>query len=759
MPLARPVPWYQLHKDVFFAGLGSKNLSDAPLGGSVRSPLPAVEHVAYNRRFDLQDHPEEYRTAMLRFFNQRQGMSKIILLTFVAVLVLGLGIVFALPSGRTLISSYTPIGASSTVASVDGYKITLSELKNQVRVSGMSQQMQAGDTDPNNVDVDSLYPSYGKKALDDLINAKIVQREADRLALGASTEEMRQRIVSMFTAQTGVWIGEQEYQTRVRMQGLTVEAFEKDIADSITEEKVRNFLTAGLTVSDREIEEDYRRTNTSMKPTYVLVAPKLDAVPPATEDELRAYFGDHKADFAITQQQRKISYVFIDQAALGATINVPDEELKQDYDPTKYVTALHVAQIVLKVPSPGEDGNVRKKADELAAKARGGADKPAEDFGELAKANSEDDATKANGGDAGNLEKSTLANGDSRERLFAMNVGQIGGPLKVGQTYVIYKILGQTVRPFEDVKGDLLAAARTRKAYSKGVELGQQVENDLKAKKDIQAVVNDLNASIAAAGGQPVASVRETPFILPGDQVPGLGASPQFDSEITALASVGDVGAVVGMTGGFVVPMVAEIREPHEATFEEVRDRVVAARQKDRARQVARDIATQLATATDPADLIAKSKAAGYDAKTQENFKAGGTLPDLQASDLLDSRLLALTANSVDKTPVDMPEGFIVLACADRKDPDMGDGFNQQRDSIRDRLLATKQGQFYVDYMKGVRKQLEESGAIEIYQDTIDRGFDIGGVDNSEEPVDESVPTLPPVGAPRPVTPGAPGKQ
>ena len=76
---------------------------------------------------------------MLRFFSQRSGIQKAVLWGFIGILVLGLGIVFALPSGRSYIRSYTPIGESTVAASVDGYGITVSELRQRVANYGRTQ--------------------------------------------------------------------------------------------------------------------------------------------------------------------------------------------------------------------------------------------------------------------------------------------------------------------------------------------------------------------------------------------------------------------------------------------------------------------------------------------------------------------------------------------------------------------------------------------------------------------------------------------
>jgi peptidyl-prolyl cis-trans isomerase D len=689
---------------------------------------------------------------MLRFLSQRSGLRKTVLLSIVAILVLSLGIVFALPSGRTYLSTFVPIENSTVVASVDGYPITLSELRNQLKVYGMSQQFQGGQMQ-DAPDADSLYPQYGKQAIDTLVTARIVRREADRLGVGATRKEMQDRITSMFVGRDGKWVGEQEYITRLRLQGLTVEDFERDIADGITEEKLRNFLTSGLTVSDREVEEDYRRQNTTMKPTYALVAPKPGEVPAPTDEELRAHYEARRAEFRINETQRKVAYVFVDQEALARTIAVSDEELRQDYDPKKYVSAVKLAQIVFKVPAPDKDADIRKKAEDVAARARGGGDKPPEDFAELARQNSEDAATAAAGGDAGFVEKASLKPGDPRERLFTLEPGQTSSALKVDNNYVVYKVLERREKSFEEAREELLTAARQRNAYSRGVELAQQAEQKLRESKNPQQVASELNATL----GAPAVSVRETGFLQPGDSIPDIGTNAQFDAEVADLKETGDVGGTVGITGGFAVPMLAEKREPHDASFEEVRDRVAAAWRQERARQRAREVADQLAQAATPDDLIARARALGLDPKTQENYKAGGTLPDLQASDLLDSSLIALAANSVSKTPVELPAGWVVLASGERTEPDMGEAYNSQKESIRERLLATKQGQLYSEYVKNVRKQLEDAELIAIYQDTIDRAFSLDldlGLDDEDAPA----PSLPPVGSPRstPVTPARP---
>jgi peptidyl-prolyl cis-trans isomerase D len=685
-----------------------------------------------------QAFPEGHHTVMLRFLSQRTGMKKFVLWAFIGVLVLGLGVVFAVPSNVPVLGSFAPLGSSTVVASVDGYPVTLSELRNQIKVfSRNAQSMQSAMPPSQDPDVEFLYPQYGKTAIETLVNARLVRREADRFNLGATKEEMQERITTMFIGPDGKWIGTPAYQVRLRQMGLTVEAFERDVADGIVEAKLRNLLTAGVMVSDRDIEDDYRRTNTTMTPTYVLVPVRPDTVPAPTDEELRAFFDQNRERFRITQPQRKITYLFVDQEAVSRTLQISDEELRGEFDPANFVSAVRVAQVVLNVSSPDQEAAVRQRADEIANRIRGG-----EDFAEVARATSEDAATKAQGGDAGFVERASIAKGDPRERLFTMEVNQTSAPIKVGNTYVVYKVLERRERTFEEAREELLATARSRRGYGRGIEVAQQAEQKLRETKDPQRVANEMNASLDT----PAVTVRETPYVQPGDAVPEIGSNPQFQEETTKLENVGDVGTVVGITNGFAVPMLADKREPHDASFEEVRDRVAAVWREDRAKQATRDSARQLAASATPEALMAAARAQGLAPKTQPNWKAGMALPERTASDLIDNALLGLAANTVAKEPLEMPDGFLVLGQGERKEPDMGEPFNQQRDSIRERLLSTKRNQVFSAYMMGLRKKLEESGDIVIYQETIDRAFEI----ETDLPIDDDVPTSPPVGLPSP---------
>src|SRR5213078_5154524 len=109
--------------------------------------------------------------------------------------------------------------------------------------------------------------------------------------------------------------------------------------------------------------------------TYVVVsADKLAEKIQPTDDELKAYYEMHKTDYNILVPQKKIKYVFIDQDKSGQKLQISDKELRDEYDSLKpefKQAGVKVQQIVLKVATPALDDTVKKKAEDVVAKARG----------------------------------------------------------------------------------------------------------------------------------------------------------------------------------------------------------------------------------------------------------------------------------------------------------------------------------------------------------------------------------------------------
>jgi parvulin-like peptidyl-prolyl isomerase len=115
------------------------------------------------------------------------------------------------------------------------------------------------------------------------------------------------------------------------------------------------------------------------------------------------------------------------------------------------------------------------KATELRAKIMAGAD-----FATVAKENSDDKQSGANGGDLGAFGKGQMVPEFEKE-AFALPVGDVSQPVKSAFGYHIIKVESHGAKPFDDVKANIMKKLPG--------EMAQKSLSDLKAKK--AAVLND----------------------------------------------------------------------------------------------------------------------------------------------------------------------------------------------------------------------------------------------------------------------------
>src|SRR5262249_61363735 len=96
--------------------------------------------------------------------------------------------------------------------------------------------------------------------------------EADRLGVKVSDQEVAQRIYGIPAFQeNGTFIGQQRYQQLLASQRppLTTAEFEDNVRRSLAVDKLRQSLTDWVSISDKELEQEYRRRNDKVKLTVV----------------------------------------------------------------------------------------------------------------------------------------------------------------------------------------------------------------------------------------------------------------------------------------------------------------------------------------------------------------------------------------------------------------------------------------------------------------------------------------------------------
>lgn len=651
---------------------------------------------------------------MLKQLSRLERTRSLIIVGFAVLMAVSLVIFYA--PGRN--SAAVPTSKSTEVlAEVGNEVVTVGDL---VRFKENLQKKYGGQFNISQFGSD-------RRFLDDLIQTRLIAQEAQRLGLVASDAEVSEWIQKTFRDASGKFIGIERYEELAANYG-GVEAFEREQRDSLTAQKLRAFITAGVRVSPEEVQEDYKRQNSTFNLSYVTVAAdKLAEKIQPSEQELRAYYDQHKADYRINLPQKKIRYLFIDQAKAGEKLNIPDETLQREYQalkPENKQAGVRVQQIVLKVARPDLDAQVKEKADKLVAQARGDSGNSEEEkFADLARGNSEDPNTAKNGGLIPYVIKRNPAKPDDPlQQTLDMQVGAVTEPIKYSNAYFIFRRGNPVEKTLEEAKKELLVSARNRESYGVASKLAVRAAESLKKSKDLQKVAQELAAE---ANMTPAEMVKETGYVKPGDDVKDIGVSQDFERAILSLNNVGDIGDRTPVKGGFMIPVLVEKKEPRDADFEEVKEQVAQVVKTERAKaqleQTARDIASN---ANSAADLKAAAEKHGLEAKTSESYKLGTPLGEggnpAGNTGLTDDAIFKMKEGDVTKTPLKVGDNWMVVGVTKRTDADLAE-FAKQRDTLTEGMLQARRGQIFGDYLENLKARMTREGKVKVNADVLAR--------------------------------------
>jgi parvulin-like peptidyl-prolyl isomerase len=153
--------------------------------------------------------------------------------------------------------------------------------------------------------------------------------------------------------------------------------------------------------------------------------------------------------------------------------NAPDAKTYYDSHPEEFENT-QLSGILLRFSPPGApapaagaghtkvrtEEQAKVKADDLVAKLKHGAD-----FAELAKSESDDQASAAKGGDLGsfNLTNNALSP-NIKTAIGSLKPGEVSEPIKQGAGFYVLKVTGQTKVPFEEAQPNILRKFQTERS-------------------------------------------------------------------------------------------------------------------------------------------------------------------------------------------------------------------------------------------------------------------------------------------------------
>jgi len=597
-----------------------------------------------------------------------------------------------------------PNGASnnSVVADVEGREITAQQFRRVYQAQIASYRQQYG----GNID-ERLLKQLGidQRIVQQMIQEEVSLAEANRLGIKASDAEVRERILSIPAFQeNGNFIGDTRYRQLLQMQNppMQPDEFEDQIRRSIIAEKLEAALTAWITVSDADVEKEFRNRNEKVKLDVVnFPADKFREGLTATDAEINAYFESHKDAYRIPEK-RKVRYVTVDQEKLRGQATVTGQQIERAYNDNiqQYSTPEEVraSHILLKTDGKN-DAAVKKQAEDLIAKIKGGAD-----FAELAKKYSQDDTNAKKGGDLDFFPRGQMVP-EFDQAVFNMKVGDVTPePVKTKFGYHIIKLVDKkpaATKTLAEVRAQIEDQLTYEQAQTAAEKLANDIAGQLKKPSDFEPVAR-------AHGLQS----GETGFFEQGEPIAGIGMAPAVSQQAFQMKE-GEVSEPIRTPQGYAFITVTAKQDPYIPKVDEVKAKVREDVLKQKAIEAARQKAASVAAAAKSGDLEKAAKAAGLEVKHTDLIPRGSAIADAGISPALDEKAFSLPQGAV-SDPVVTDTGAAIVKVVEKQAASPAD-FAKQKDGLKTQLQNDRKQKFFAAYMTKARQGMK----ININRDTI----------------------------------------
>jgi peptidyl-prolyl cis-trans isomerase D len=651
---------------------------------------------------------------MLRFL-QKPGPIKKIILGGILVVICVMMVITLVPGG--LFGDYFSSGLTTqgVLAKVGDQEVGIQQVEQQARLIGKQQFK-------GNVP-EQLMPYLMQRAAQGIITEKAIVYEADKMGLGVSDDELRDYLHQGQFGQVifpnGNFIGQQSYERFIESEfNLSVQQFEQEVKGEIAQRKLLAAVGGAITVSDKDIAKEVNQQGTKVKFAYAVLTlddVKKDVKP--TDAELKAFYDQNKQMYVNSIPGKvKAKYILVDTNQMADKVEVTPAEVQQYYkqheDDYRLPETVTVRHILIKTPTADSNGKVDQKAVDAAKAKAEDVDKQLKagaSFSDLAKKYSDDPGSAKDGGLLPPLTRGRTVP-EFEQAAFNTPVGQTTGIIRTNYGFHIIHVEAKQeprLKPLAEVKVEIEPVLKKQKA-------GAQAQN---VASSVQTLARTAGMEKAAA--EKNLTVTTTDLVTQTDQLPGIGAAPDFMGALFA-AKKSDPPATATTPAGYVIYQVTEIQPPQTPSFEQVKDKLEEQFKSQRAQALLAQKTQQLSDrAHADHDLDKAAKEVGATVKTSELVDRNAQLPELGAMTGPAAVAFTMKAGEISGAIQGGPNG-VVLEILEVQEPSP-DQIKQGWDKAKDTLLEQKRQEYENLYVENLRSTLEKEGKIKINKKEMER--------------------------------------
>lgn len=477
---------------------------------------------------------------------------------------------------------------SEPVATVDGQDITKADWDEAHK----EEAKRLREAMPN-IDAKLLDSDVARYAtLERLVRERVLAVAAQKFNLYTSDQRLAQDLqknetIASLRRPDGT-LDVEAYRQLLGRQGMTPEMFESQVRADISRRQVTQGVSgSGLTppaVAGVSLNAFFERREVRVQP--FMASDFVARVQPSDAD-IETFYNANPALFQ-APEQADIEYVVLDAAALAQGVTLNEADLRAYYDQNAARLSgneeRRARHILLTVPAgaPAADKEkIRQRGEELLAQAR----KNPAAFGELAKANSQDPGSAANGGDLDFFSRGAIFK-PFEDAVFALQKGAVSDLVESEFGFHIIQltdIKAPPVRSFESMRPEIEADLKKQQAQKLFAESADVFSNTVYEQADsLKPAADRLKLQVQTAKGltrqpRPDAGVLGNEKLLTAVFAPDSVEKKRNTEAIETGASQLVSARVLQYQAARTQPL-AEVRE-------QVRQRLVAQRSAELARE------------------------------------------------------------------------------------------------------------------------------------------------------------------------------
>jgi peptidyl-prolyl cis-trans isomerase D len=644
---------------------------------------------------------------MIRFLQAKD--SRIVKAIFVVIIaVVSVGMVIYLIPGLTGMG----VSAADTYATIYPHwysrffssGVTVS----QEHVSLVARR-QAQQQNPKYLESPGIIRYFEQQAGQQLLQQEILLTEADKLGITATGDDVVQFLhqgqFGEYIYPNGQYIGTDRYTAFVTNQfNMSVPEFEEEIRRDYILRRLQSLITAGVTVSDADVREAYRRENIKIKFEYAIISAEdlRKAINPPDAD-LEAFFKKNAARYAAAvPEQRKITYFAFTPDELPGGVPQPSpQEIQQyfnahlsEYTIPEQARSRHILILVKPGADAKTDAAAKAKADGLLKQIKSGAN-----FADLARKNSDDPGSKNNGGELGFARRGMMVP-EFDKAIFTQKIGDT----QIVKTKFGYHIIQVEERQashsesIDEVRPTIQATLVRQKAIVAEETYARTLTSE--------AIKNGLEKTAAAHHLE----MATTPLVGARDVISALPNSAEILGKAFQ-SKQGDPPQFAATGEGYAIFQVTEVAAAHAPAFADWKTHVLKDYQDEQIPVLLGQKTQELAEkAKNLNDLDKAAKAVGATVKTSDLVDLAGQVPDFGQVGQVAPQLFDMKPGEL-SGPINTGRTGVVAKLVDKLEP-TADDITKNFDQTRDQILYQRRGEAFNIFLSAIMEDYKKHNRI-----------------------------------------------